>query len=137
MDRNEIHAHPAYFGSELACKICNPNCYKNHGMKRNNWCGDKNCPMSPKNLEIREIKRKHERLVELLAFAKVCFDNCTSPFAHKYLLLKKVDADECGDLSHVIGEAIEDYLWTRTAWTDKAIKKAEKEFEEAEKVVKK
>lgn len=121
-----IHAHLAYFGSELACKECNPNCYKNHGMGRAKWCGDKNCPAKPKTM-------KNERLVELLAFAKVCFDNCTNPFAHKYLVLKDVSSDECGELSAMIAEAIENRLWFFDPWSDKALEEAKKEFEEAEK----
>ena len=75
----------------------------------------------------------HERLTELLAFAKVCFDKCTSPFAHKYLIFKNVTADECKELSATLAEAIENQLWSRDAWSDKALKKAEEEFEEAEK----
>jgi len=77
---------------------------------------------------------KQERLIELLAFAKVCFEHCTSPFAHKYLIFKNVTADECKELSAQIAIAIENDLWSRNAWTDKALKKAEKEFEEAEKI---
>ena len=43
------HMHPAYFGSELACKICNPFCYMNHGMgKLVGDCGHPNCPLKIK-----------------------------------------------------------------------------------------
>jgi hypothetical protein len=47
-DKMKNHLHLAYFGSELACQYCNPNCYQNHGMGKSNWCGDENCPMNPK-----------------------------------------------------------------------------------------
>jgi len=43
-----LHVHLTYFGSELACPICNPNCYKNHGISKEFFCGDENCPMNPK-----------------------------------------------------------------------------------------
>jgi len=39
-----IYVHPAYFGSELACPICNPNCYNKHGHGLPYFCGDDNCP---------------------------------------------------------------------------------------------
>lgn len=42
-----FHVHPAYFGSELACPTCNPNCWKNHGMGKTNFCGHEKCPMNP------------------------------------------------------------------------------------------
>ena len=46
-----IHAHPAYFGSELACSTCNPQCHQNHGMTRTQFCGHDKCPMNPKRFE--------------------------------------------------------------------------------------
>ena len=45
------HIHLAYFGSELACPICNPNCYKNHEFKNPNKlksCGHTKCPIKEK-----------------------------------------------------------------------------------------
>lgn len=54
MFEKPIHAHPAYFGSELACDICNPNCHEKHLPDNPNylqWCGDKKCPMNPKRWE--------------------------------------------------------------------------------------
>lgn len=49
-----IHAHCAWFGSELACKECNPVCYKNHQMGNPNHlnpCGNINCPLNSKRPE--------------------------------------------------------------------------------------
>jgi len=43
-----LHAHLAYFGSELACPVCNPICHKNHGMGKSGFCGHIKCPMNPK-----------------------------------------------------------------------------------------
>jgi hypothetical protein len=50
--RKSIHCHVAWFGSDLACKECNPVCWENHQMDNPNhlkWCGKKDCPMNPKN----------------------------------------------------------------------------------------
>ena len=44
----EPHFHFAYLGSEMACKICNPHCYKNHQFSNPNHlkcCGHRLCPM--------------------------------------------------------------------------------------------
>jgi len=57
-----IHTHLAYFGSELACSICNPNCYKKHGCGLPLWCGDEDCPSNPKNFE----ETKEEAMRKLL-----------------------------------------------------------------------
>lgn len=52
----------------------------------------------------------NERLIELLAYAEVCFEKCTNPFDLTHLRKKKVTADECKDLSHEIADIIEDTL---------------------------
>jgi hypothetical protein len=52
------HLHLAWFGSELACKLCNPYCYEKHqmGMPNNlEWCGHDKCPMKP---ETKVVKKK-------------------------------------------------------------------------------
>lgn len=51
---------------------------------------------------------KTERLLELLAYAKVCFEKCTNPFETVHLAKLKVTADECRDLSAEIASIIED-----------------------------
>jgi hypothetical protein len=51
----------------------------------------------------------YDRCSELLAYAQVCFENCTSPFATVHLIKKKITADECKDLSYLIREIIADY----------------------------
>jgi len=54
--RLAYHVHLAYFGSELACSTCNPNCYKNHGIGEPFFCGDENCPSNPNKLPKRYEK---------------------------------------------------------------------------------
>lgn len=52
-----IHCHPAWFGSELACRKCNPVCYDKHQMGNPNhlkWCGNEKCPMKPLNMTVQE-----------------------------------------------------------------------------------
>jgi len=77
-----------------------------------------------------------ERLLELLAYAKVCFDKCTNPFETIHLIKKKVTADECRDLSCYIAGIIEDYLDLHvvpsTSVLEQAMEKAEKEFAETQ-----
>lgn len=51
-----------------------------------------------------------ERKFELLAYAKMCFENCTNPFALVHLQKMKVNADECRDLSSLIADLINDDL---------------------------
>lgn len=53
---------------------------------------------------------KVERLVELMAYAKVCFDHNTSPFETMHLVKKNVTSDECKELSGDVAEAIEAFL---------------------------
>jgi uracil phosphoribosyltransferase len=78
-----------------------------------------------------------KRLAELLTYAKVCFDSCTSPFELTHLIKKQVKSDECIDLSHQIGEIIAEWLYDqlfiRDAEVDKLIEQAKKEFEETQK----
>ena len=57
-----IHAHPAYFGSELACPECNPICHKSHGMGKSNWCGHEKCPMNPKNFKKKQVDEKENKM---------------------------------------------------------------------------
>ena len=53
-----------------------------------------------------------KRKLELLAYAKVCFEKCTSPFASTHLIKKNVTASECRDLSYMIAEIIaEEINW--------------------------
>lgn len=78
---------------------------------------------------------KQERLMELLAYAKVCFDKCTNPFASIHLLKKKVLAHECRDLSHHIARIVEEAMYLDSKRTENVqylIKKAEKEFMETQ-----
>jgi len=56
ISKSSIHAHPAYFGSELACPDCNPVCYQNHGMNKTQWCGEERCPMNPERF--RNVSNK-------------------------------------------------------------------------------
>jgi hypothetical protein len=51
---------------------------------------------------------KPERLLELLAYAKVCFEKCTNPFETVHLAKLKVTAEECRELSVDIASIIED-----------------------------
>jgi len=48
----------------------------------------------------------HKRKLELLAYAKVCFDKCTSPFALVHLQKNNVSSDECIDLSLYIADLL-------------------------------
>ena len=75
-----------------------------------------------------------ERKLELLAYAKVCFEKCTNPFAAIHLIKKNVTADECRELSHYIADIIEDhiYLTFSVLEADKILVKAEKEFMETQ-----
>jgi len=83
-----------------------------------------------------------KRLHELLAYAKVCFDKCTSPFETMHLVKKNVTADECRELSQTIADIIEDELDYKTCVTGlrtatgplskELIAQAEKEFAETQ-----
>lgn len=73
-----------------------------------------------------------KRLLELLAYAKVCFEHYTNPFETIHLVKKKVRSDECIDMSHLIGELIEDYYLDCIDGRE-AMEKAEKEFAETQK----
>jgi hypothetical protein len=77
--------------------------------------------------------------MELLAYAKACFDHCTSPFETMHLIKKQVKADECVDLSREIANIIEDAMLNMfDAWVvgSKEIKvalaRAEAEFLETQ-----
>lgn len=55
------HLHPAYLGSEVACRMCNPNCYRKHqfeNMDRLKYCGHPLCPMKPVKLYEPETDSK-------------------------------------------------------------------------------
>jgi hypothetical protein len=76
-----------------------------------------------------------KRLIELLAYAKVCFDNCTSPFETTHLVKKDVRSYECRDLSREIADIIEKELYTLSTghYDIKAIlQQAEKDFAETQ-----
>jgi len=76
-----------------------------------------------------------KRLIELLAYAKVCFEKCTSPFEVTHLDKKEVNADECRDLSFKIAELIEDEVNLLSYDEEEAkaiLEQAEKEFEETQ-----
>jgi len=79
------------------------------------------------------VEKKRE--LELLAYAKVCFDKCTSPFETMHLVKKNVTSNECRELSPKIGEIILDYLdWTfKDKTIEKAMAQAQKDFEETQK----
>jgi len=84
----------------------------------------------------------YDRKLELLAYAKVCFDHCTDPFATIHLAKKRVTADECRELSHIIADILEDELGFQACAcalrTGKGplgkelIAQAEKDFEETQ-----
>ena len=77
----------------------------------------------------------NKRKLELLAYAKVCFEKCTNPFEHTHLLKKKVRADECVDLSHIIAVLIEEAMYLdaeRSENVQYLLKLAEKEFMETQ-----
>jgi hypothetical protein len=76
-----LHCHLAYFGSELACPICNPYCYQNHGMDKINWCGHEKCPMNPKNFKLRCFgllccKSKHLHRKSSSDYTSYFFEDC-------------------------------------------------------------
>jgi len=79
---------------------------------------------------------EQKRLIELLAYAKVCFEKCTSPFETTHLDKKEVNADECRDLSFKIAELIEDEVNLLLSYDEEKAKaileQAEKEFEETQ-----
>ena len=83
-------------------------------------------------------KMKTKRLVELLAYAKVCFDKCTNPFELMHLSKKEVTADECRDLSFYIADIIEQELDILSMGlkaalnTDNILAQAEKDFAETQ-----
>jgi len=52
-----------------------------------------------------------QRLLELLSYAKVCFEKCTNPFEITHLRKKNVSANECRDLSDQIGSIIDEWLY--------------------------
>lgn len=80
------------------------------------------------------------RKLELLAYAKTCFENGTNPFDRIHLQKKKVSADECRDLSHLLAEILDDFMYyladkSKTKiYTDVATAKlqAEKHFKETQ-----
>lgn len=75
-----------------------------------------------------------KRELELLAYAKVCFEKCTNPFASIHLIKKKVTADECRDLSHIIAEIIDDVLMDKEGvlQAQVTVEKANEEFMETQ-----
>jgi len=58
----------------------------------------------------REAKAREVRIIELLKNASDCFQKCCSPFSLEELLKMDVMADECKDLSSIIGDFIDGYL---------------------------
>lgn len=51
------HAHAQWLGSDMACEICNPVCWKNHGFGKDmafRDCGNPNCPNRGKEQLYRE-----------------------------------------------------------------------------------
>ena len=76
---------------------------------------------------------EHERKIELLAYAKVCFDNCTNPFAPVHLQKKKVTPEECGFLSQIIADLIDaELIQEGVLEAQEFVSKAEIEFEETQ-----
>jgi hypothetical protein len=75
-----------------------------------------------------------KRLLELLAYAKVCFERCTNPFELVHLRKKNVCSDECIDLSNQIASIIDEWLneMYNPKDQEEAIKQAEKEFMETQ-----
>ena len=53
------------------------------------------------------VMRK-ERMLELLAYASICFAHATSPFETIHLAKKEVTLDECIDLSCMIANILDD-----------------------------
>ncbi len=50
------------------------------------------------------------RQEQLIKAAAIAFDNGSDPFVHEWLLEHEVTADECMDLSSVIGTILQGYL---------------------------
>lgn len=80
---------------------------------------------------------KPERLLELLAYAKVCFEKCTNPFETVHLAKLKVTVDECKDLSAEIGSIIEDEVLSLVTCSKRFnasvfLEQAEKRFAETQ-----
>lgn len=75
-----------------------------------------------------------ERQLELLAYAKVCFENRTTPFAPIHISKKKVTVDECNWLSQHIAELLDGILIDEGVLkAQEAVEQAEIEFEETQK----
>jgi hypothetical protein len=74
------------------------------------------------------------RLLELLSYAKVCFDKCTNPFDLTHLIKKRVKSDECIDLSHQIASIIEEWIYDMYSegYQENAEKQAEEDFKETQ-----
>ena len=51
---------------------------------------------------------RKERMIELLAYASVCFAHATSPFETIHLVKKEVTLGECIDLTHMIADILDD-----------------------------
>ena len=64
---------------------------------------------------------------ELLAYASVCFRNITSPFETSHLVKKNVKLDECGELSEIIADLLEDEVYD-----NELIESQEREFWETQ-----
>lgn len=75
----------------------------------------------------------HKRKMELLAYAIICFEKCTNPFALMHLQKKNVDADECRDLSQEIADLLEiAFLNEGVQETKELMSQAHKEFMETQ-----
>lgn len=79
-------------------------------------------------------RMEHKRLMELLAYAQVCFRHCTSPFASPHLLKKNVLSSECVELSHQIADLFDTAFFNEGVLeTKELLEQAEKEFMETQK----
>ena len=64
------HIHMAYFGSELGCKLWNPNCFDKHKFGDKNllnYCGNPNCPL--KNT-IKKTTENNEEVTKIIKEGK-------------------------------------------------------------------
>jgi len=52
----------------------------------------------------------NERMKNLLVDAAAKFNECSTPFNNVWLAEHEVTADECGELSRLIAEAIENFV---------------------------
>jgi len=78
---------------------------------------------------------ERKRRFELLAYASECFEHCTSPFLLVHLQKKNVLADECKELSLLVGSICDMEVVLATddvEWYKEILEKARKDFKETQ-----